>query len=54
MFKQRLLSGIVLVLIAAVGLYMGGMVTFALTLIVALIGYSEILKILRLRNLLLQ
>ncbi|MCI5623289.1 MULTISPECIES: phosphatidate cytidylyltransferase [Anaerostipes] len=45
MFKQRLLSGIVLVIIAAVGLYMGGIVTFGLTLIVALIGYSEILKI---------
>lgn len=45
MFKERLLSGIVLVIIAAVGLYMGGMVTFAMTLIVALIGYSELLRI---------
>lgn len=45
MFKQRLLSGIVLVLIAALGLYMGGVVTFAMILIVALIGYSEILRI---------
>ena len=45
MFKQRLISGIILVLIAAFGLYMGGIVTFAMTLIVALIGYSEILKI---------
>ena len=45
MFKQRLISGIILVLIAAFGLYMGGIVTFAMTLIVALIGYSEILRI---------
>ena len=45
MFKQRLISGIILVLIAAFGLYMGGVVTFAMTLIVALIGYSEILRI---------
>lgn len=36
MFKQRLISGIILVLIAAFGLYMGGIVTFAMTLIVAL------------------
>lgn len=45
MFKQRLISGIILVIIAAVGLYLGGIVTFAMTLIVSLIGYSEILKI---------
>lgn len=50
MFKQRLISGIILVIIAAVGLYMGGMVTFALTLIVALIGYSEILKIFKIEK----
>ena len=30
MFKQRLISGIILVLIAAFGLYMGGIVTFAI------------------------
>ena len=35
MFKLRLISGIILVLIAAFGLYMGGIVTFAMTLIVA-------------------
>ena len=40
MFKQRLISGIILVLIAAFGLYMGGIVTFAMTLIVALIDAS--------------
>lgn len=45
MFKQRLLSGIVLVLIAVFALYMGGMVTLAATLIISLIGYSELLRI---------
>lgn len=50
MFKQRLLSGIVLVIIAAAGLYMGGIVTFAMTLIVALIGYSELLKIFKIEK----
>lgn len=45
MFKQRLLSGIVLVVIAAAGLYIGGFVTLAMIAIVALIGYNELLKI---------
>lgn len=45
MFKQRLLSGIVLVVILAGVLYFGGMPTFLATAIVSLIGYYELLKV---------
>lgn len=45
MFKQRLISGIALVAVTVLGLYLGGIVTLLLTAIVALIGYNEILKI---------
>lgn len=45
MFKERLLSGTVLLVIAAAGLYAGGFVTLAMITIVALIGYNELLKI---------
>ncbi|MDO4555505.1 MAG: phosphatidate cytidylyltransferase, partial [Lachnospiraceae bacterium] len=45
MFKQRLLSGIVLVAILAIVLYLGGMPTFAMAGIVSLIGYYELLRI---------
>jgi len=45
MFKQRLMSGIVLVIILAVVLYLGGMPTFLMTAAVSLIGYYELLKV---------
>lgn len=45
MFKQRLISGIVLVAILAAVLYFGGMPTFVMAFIVSLIGYYELLRI---------
>ena len=45
MFKQRLMSGIVLVIILAGVLYFGGMATFLMTAAVSLIGYYELLKV---------
>ncbi len=45
MFKERLLSGIVLVVILAAVLYMGGMPTFIMTAAVSLVGYYELLKV---------
>ena len=50
MFKQRLISGIALVAVTVLGLYLGGIVTLLLTAIVALIGYNEILKIFKNRE----
>lgn len=45
MFKQRLTSGIILVLIAVVTLYFGGIPTFLVTAIISLIGYYELLRV---------
>lgn len=45
MFKTRLLSGIVLVLIALVTIISGGPILFATLLIISLIGMSELYKI---------
>lgn len=45
MFKQRLISGIILVLIAVVTLYFGGIPTFLVTGIISLIGYYELLRV---------
>lgn len=45
MFKQRLMSGIVLVLVLTGVLYYGGMATFLATALVSLIGYYELLKV---------
>lgn len=45
MFKERLTSGIVLVVILAAVLYLGGTPTFLMTAIVSLIGYYELLKV---------
>ena len=50
MFKQRLISGIALVAVTVLGLYLGGIVTLLLTAIVALIGYNEILKIFKIEK----
>ena len=43
MFKQRLISGIVLVIIAVITLYYGGMLTFFVTAGISLIGMYELL-----------
>lgn len=45
MFKTRLLSGIVLVLIALLTIISGGDILFAVILVISLIGLSEIYKI---------
>lgn len=45
MFKVRLLSGIALVLLAVLTLYMGGVITMAAMMIVSLIGVSELLRV---------
>ena len=44
MFKQRLISGVLLVLLTVFALYMGGMVAFSANLILSLIGYIELLR----------
>ena len=45
MFKQRLISGIVLLIIAAVTLYFGGFVTLFVTAAISLIGVFELLRV---------
>ena len=45
MFKQRLLSGILLVILVVVTLYYGGIVTLLVTGAVSLIGMYELLKV---------
>ena len=45
MFKTRLLSGIVLVIIAFATIFLGGDVLFATLLIISLIGVSELYKV---------
>ncbi|MDO4942156.1 MAG: phosphatidate cytidylyltransferase [Lachnospiraceae bacterium] len=45
MFKTRLLSGIILVVAAALTLYFGGIITLAVMMIISLIGANELLKI---------
>ncbi|MBR5046787.1 MAG: phosphatidate cytidylyltransferase [Eubacterium sp.] len=47
MFKQRLISGIVLVIIAVVTFYFGGFLTFAVVAAISLIGEYELLKVIR-------
>ena len=42
MFKTRLLSGIILVIIAFATIFLGGDVLFATLLIISLIGVSEL------------
>lgn len=44
MFKERLISGIILVLIAVVTLYFGGLVTFGVVLAISLMGQFEFLR----------
>lgn len=50
MFKTRLLSGILLVIIALVTIITGGDVLFATILAISLIGMTEIYKILEINN----
>ena len=45
MFKTRLLSGILLVLIALVAVISGGRVLFGVVLCISLIGMSELYKV---------
>ena len=53
MFKTRLLSGILLVIIALITIIAGGDVLFATILAISLIGMTEIYKILEINNKLL-
>ncbi|PXV93545.1 phosphatidate cytidylyltransferase [Lachnotalea glycerini] len=50
MFKTRLLSGIILVILALFTLIQGGDILFATTLIISLIGLSEIYKVVKINN----
>ncbi len=50
MFKTRLLSGIVLVILMVGMLYFGGYVTGGATLMISLIGVFELLRIYKLQN----
>ena len=45
MFKQRLISGIVLVIAAVAILYFGGFVTFLATAVISLIGLFELIRV---------
>lgn len=45
MFKERLTSGIVLVVILTAVLYLGSAPTFFMTVVVSLIGYYELLRV---------
>ena len=45
MFKQRLISGIILVIIAFITLYYGGILTFFVTAGISLIGMYELLRV---------
>lgn len=47
MFKQRLLSGIVLVVLAFIILYFGGTVTLVATAAISLIGMYELLRVIK-------
>ena len=47
MFKQRLISGIILVLIAFVTLYYGGFLTFFVVGAISLIGVFELLRVIQ-------
>ena len=50
MFKTRLISGIVLVLIALMTIGMGGWVLFVTLLVISLIGADELLKAMKVHN----
>ena len=50
MFKQRLISGVILVIIAFVTLYYGGMPTFCVTAAISLIGLYELLKVIHMEK----
>lgn len=53
MFRTRLLSGIVLVILAVAGLYVGGDVLFGALLMISIIGMSELYRIMKLETTLL-
>ena len=54
MFKERLISGIVMVIILIATVGYGGNVLFAVVGIVSLIGMSELYKVFKVRDILLQ
>ena len=47
MFKQRLISGIILVILAFITLYLGGTVTLLVTAAISLVGSYELLKVIQ-------
>ena len=53
MFKTRLISGIILVIIAFVTIFMGGPVLLGTLMIVSLIGLNELYKVVKIENTLL-
>ena len=50
MFKQRLISGIILVIIAFVTLYYGGFLTFFVVGAISLIGVFELLRVIHMEK----
>lgn len=50
MFKQRLISGIILVIIAVAALYCGGMVTLGVTAAISFIGVWELLRVIKMEK----
>lgn len=50
MFKQRLISGIILVVIAFITLYYGGMLTFLVTAGISLVGMYELLRVIQIEK----
>ena len=50
MFKQRLISGIILVLITFVTLYYGGFLTFFVVGAISLIGVFELLRVIQMEK----
>lgn len=47
MFKQRLISGVILVILTVITLYLGGNVTFGVIGIISLIGYFELMRVVK-------
>ncbi|MBQ9156687.1 MAG: phosphatidate cytidylyltransferase [Eubacterium sp.] len=50
MFKQRLISGIILVILAVITLYFGGTLTLIVTAAISLIGMFELMRVIRMER----
>ena len=50
MFKTRLLSGILLVIIALITIISGGNILFGTVLVISLIGLSELYKVFKIEK----